>query len=116
MKTRASEDPEKDGDSSDKQLKLKNHPKLSQSSEDEYSVDSEGKLKLDDQGNPVPKFLLDQSGNPVVGADGQPIIKRTKKNVSESGNSDYSLDSEGKVKLDNQGKPINKFIKYSASN
>jgi hypothetical protein len=47
--------------------------------ETDYSVDSDGDLKLDRQGHPVPKYEVDSDGRKKKDIKGKPMVKRVKK-------------------------------------
>jgi len=88
-------------------------------SETDYSEDTDGEVKLDRHGNPVPRYELDaHSGKPKRDNKGRPIVKRKRKTifVPSGSETDYSVDSQGDVKLDRSGKPVPRYVKDSRGN
>ena len=83
--------------------------------ETEYSTDSEcaGVIKVDKYGAPVPRYVRDpKTGKVLPDRDDHPIIKRKPKQKEQSDQEiEYSIDSDGEVKLDKYGQKVPKYVR-----
>ncbi len=51
---------------------------------DEYEVDEDGNILLDEDGNPIPKYERDENGNIVLDENGNPVFKKKPDSSSSS--------------------------------